>query len=37
VSRQDAQKIDMERFNLNKLNMGDVNSIMLQSETNLQL
>jgi hypothetical protein len=31
-----AQMIDMERFNLKKLNEGDVNSIRLQSETSLR-
>jgi hypothetical protein len=38
VSKRAAQKIDTERFNLKKLNEGDVkNSIRLQSETSLQL
>jgi DNA-binding Xre family transcriptional regulator len=37
VNKQAAQKIDMERFNVKKLNEGDVNSIRLQSETSLQL
>jgi DNA-binding Xre family transcriptional regulator len=37
VSKQAAQKIDMERFNVRKLNEGDVNSIRLHSETSVQL
>jgi hypothetical protein len=36
VSKRAAQKIDAERFDVKKLNKGDVNSIRLQSETSLQ-
>jgi hypothetical protein len=38
VSKQAAQKIDLERFNVKKLTRGMLkNSIRLQSETSLQL
>jgi hypothetical protein len=37
VSKQAAQKVDMERFNLKKLSEGKLkNSIRLQSQTSLQ-
>jgi hypothetical protein len=37
VSKLAAQKIDTERFNVEYLNEGDVNSIRIRSETSLQL
>jgi hypothetical protein len=38
VSKRAAQEIDMERYNLKKLNEGKLkNSVRLQSETSLQL
>jgi hypothetical protein len=37
VSKRAARKVDTERFNVKKLNEGDINSIKLQSETSFQL
>jgi hypothetical protein len=37
VSRRAAQKVDMYRFNLKKLNEGKINNMRLQSQTSSQL
>jgi hypothetical protein len=37
VSKRAARKVDTERFNVKKLNEGDVNSIRLQSQASFQL